>query len=71
MPEGLGEKAIFMVQLFLDPWLLSGFASAFITSLFWMAAMTKFELSFAYPIMSLSFLIVFFFSIWLFGVAFT
>ena len=71
LPEGLQEKAVFMLQLFLDPWLISGFAAAFVASLFWMAAMTKFELSFAYPFMSLSFVIVFLFSIWLFGEAFT
>lgn len=71
LPDGLTDKVTFMTQLFLDPWLLSGFASAFIASLFWMASMTKFELSFAYPFMSLSFLLVFFFSIVLFGEPFS
>jgi multidrug transporter EmrE-like cation transporter len=71
LPAELSEKAIFMLKLFLDPWLLSGFAAAFIASLFWMAAMTKFELSFAYPFMSLSFVLVFFLSIFIFGESFT
>lgn len=60
-----------MFKLFLDPWLLSGFAAAFVASLFWMAAMTRFELSFAYPFMSLSFVLVFFLSVFIFGEAFT
>lgn len=71
LPEALDDKLVFMAKLFLDPWLISGFGAAFVASLFWMAAMTKFELSFAYPFMSLSFLIVFILSIWLFGEAFT
>lgn len=71
LPDDMYDKLIFMARLFLDPWLLSGFASAFIASLFWMAAMTKFEISFAYPFMSLSFILVFLLSLWLFGEAFT
>jgi len=41
-----------------DPLIFSGFASAFIASFFWMAAMTKFELSYAYPFMSRVFVLV-------------
>ena len=67
----LADKAIFMAKLFIDPWLLSGFVSAFIASLFWMAAMTKFELSFAYPFMSAAFILVFILSIFIFGETFT
>jgi multidrug transporter EmrE-like cation transporter len=37
--------------------LLSNFEAAFAVSLFWMAAMTQFELSFAYPFMSLTFVL--------------
>jgi len=71
LPEALNEKALFMVKLFLDPWLVSGFAAAFVASLFWMAAMTKFEISFAYPFMSASFILVFLLSMFLFGETFT
>ncbi len=71
LPEGSTEKAIYMAKLFLDPWLLSGFAAAFVASLFWMAAMTKFELSFAYPFMSASFILVFILSIYIFNETFT
>ena len=71
LPELLAHKLIFMLKLFLDPWLLSGFAAAFVASLFWMAAMTKFEISFAYPFMSLSFVLVLVLSILIFGETFT
>ena len=40
-----------------------GFFSAFLASLAWMAAMTRFELNYAYPFMSLAFIIVMFFSV--------
>jgi len=44
----------------------SSFAAAFLASLAWMAALTKFRLSYAYPFMSLSFLLVLLFSYLLF-----
>lgn len=71
LPAEITDKILFMAKLFLDPWLLSGFAAAFVASLFWMAAMTKFEISFAYPFMSLSFVLVLILSILIFGETFT
>lgn len=66
LPDGLYNTVIFLFQLIFDPFIFSGFVSAFIASLFWMAAMTKFELSYAYPFMSGAFVLVFLFSIILF-----
>lgn len=50
LPDGFYSKLTYLLSLLLDPYILSGFFSAFIASLFWMAAMTKFEVSYAYPI---------------------
>jgi multidrug transporter EmrE-like cation transporter len=58
MPSGSGDKAAFLFSLLLRPWVLSGFAAAFLASIAWMAAMTKFDLSYAYPFMSLNFVLV-------------
>lgn len=58
LPEATLEKAHFLLKLFLDPFLLSGLGSAFVASLFWIAAMTKFDVSYAYPFMSLAFVLV-------------
>lgn len=58
LPQGHLEKLGFLLQQFLNPWVFSGFVSAFVASLAWMAAMTKFELNYAYPFMSLAFVIV-------------
>lgn len=65
MPIELIAKLKFLVLLLLDPAIFSGFAAAYLASLAWMAAMTKFELSHAYPFMSLNFVIVIFLSGWL------
>ena len=65
LPAGGFDKLRFLLSLLFDPWILSGFLAAFFASLAWMAAMTKFELSHAYPFMSLNFAIVLVLSGWL------
>lgn len=65
LPTDWFEKLRFLLGLLLDPMILSGFAAAFLASLAWMAAMTKFELSHAYPFMSLNFVLVLLLSGWL------
>lgn len=66
LPEQVMEKIVFLVKLLFDPWIFSGFFSAFIASFFWMAAMTKFDISYAYPFMSSAFVLVFILSAVLF-----
>ena len=65
MPEPLGEKVLFLSKAFIDPWLLSGLCMAFVASIAWMAAMTKLDLSHAYPFMSLNFVAVLLASGWI------
>ena len=65
LPSGSADKLKFLVSLLLDPAIFSGFAAAFLASLAWMAAMTKFDLSHAYPFMSLNFVVVLLLSGWL------
>jgi multidrug transporter EmrE-like cation transporter len=50
LPDSIMEKIYFLLKLLLDPYIFSGFFSAFLASFFWMAAMTKFDLSHAYPV---------------------
>ena len=68
LPNDLLDKIFFLFKLLFDPFIFSGFASAFIASFFWMAAMTKFELSYAYPFMSGAFVLVFILSVLFFNV---
>ena len=65
MPVASAEKLRFLITAVFDPAIFSGFVAAFLASLAWMAAMTKFELSYAYPFMSLNFVIVLLLSAWL------
>jgi len=67
LPPEILDKVIFLFKLLFDPFIFSGFASAFIASFFWMAAMTKFELSYAYPFMSGAFVLVFILSVLFFN----
>ena len=66
LPVEAAEKVLFLLRLLLNPWVLSGFCAAFLASIAWMAAMTKFQLSYAYPFMSLNFVLVLGLSVWLF-----
>lgn len=58
LPQDILQKIIFLVKLIFDPLIFSGLLAAFVASLFWMAAMTKFNISYAYPFMSLNFVLV-------------
>jgi multidrug transporter EmrE-like cation transporter len=58
LPNQTEQKIQFILNLLLNPWIVSSLICAFLASLFWMAAMTKFPLSYAYPFTSLSFLII-------------
>lgn len=66
VPSGLAEQIGFVLRLLANPWVISSFAAAFLGSLTWMGALTQFELSFAYPFMSLAYVVVMVFSYWLF-----
>jgi drug/metabolite transporter (DMT)-like permease len=71
MPGGGMANLRFLLGLLIDPFVLASFFSAFAAALAWMAAMTRFELSYAYPFTSLNFVIVLVLSTWLLGETFT
>ena len=62
LPPDNIAKLQYIIKLLLNPWVISGFAGAFLAAISWMAAMTKFDLSYAYPFMSLAFVLVLFLS---------
>ena len=64
-PDNIIERFMFTFSLLKDIYILAGFFSAFLASIFWMVALQKLELSFAYPFMSLCFVIVLILS-WIF-----
>ena len=71
MTGGIGKMIVSYMKFLFDPLIFSGFISAFIASVFWMLAMTKFELTYAYPFMALSPALVFIIGIFVIGETFT
>lgn len=65
LPGGSSERVDYGLKLLVDPWVISVFVAALGASVTWALALTRFDLSFAYPFMSLSFVLVL-----IFGVAF-
>ena len=67
MPVDLSGKLQFLLQLLISPWIISAFAAAFLAALCWIGALTRMELSRAYPFMALNFILVAIAADWLFG----
>lgn len=68
---GLLARLPDVLQLLLQPWVISAFVAAFAASLCWMLAISRLELSKAYPFMALNFLLVSFAAVPLFGESMT
>jgi multidrug transporter EmrE-like cation transporter len=66
LPSPFGDKLLFLIALVLNPWIISGLVGGFLALLCWMGAMTHFQLSYAYPFLSLAFVLVLVFSALLF-----
>ena len=53
-PTGTAERLYAVVLLLLKPWMIVAYVSAFLASLTWLGTLRYFELSYAYPFMSLT-----------------
>ena len=71
VPSEAIAAVLFLCRQLLSPLVISSFASAFIAGLTWMAAVSRMQLSIAYPFMSLAFPLVALLSAPLFGEQFT
>lgn len=58
MPQEWISKAAVAVHLLADPWVLSGLGAAFLAYVCWIGALSSFDLTYAYPYTSLSFIFV-------------
>ena len=65
LPAQTVDKLWFLLSLLSNPWVISVMVAAGLAFLCWLTALTHFELSYAYPFMSLVFPMVLGFS-WLF-----
>jgi multidrug transporter EmrE-like cation transporter len=55
LPDQPGPMLLFLIQQVFSLRIILGLGAAFIASLTWMAALTKFQLNLVYPFMSLCF----------------
>ena len=58
LPADFSNKLVFVAQLLIKPWVISGIFSTFLAGVSWMLAMTKFELSYAFPFMGLNYILI-------------
>jgi drug/metabolite transporter (DMT)-like permease len=58
LPVGLPGKIQFVIGLLLNPWVISGIIATFFAGVSWMLALTKFQISYAYPFTSLVYMLV-------------
>jgi len=70
LPPGLAGKIHFVGHLFLNPWVVSGIAASLLAGVSWMLAMSRFEVSYAYPWVGLNFVVVTALGVLLFGESF-
>ena len=57
-PASSWDKILFLGKLLINPWVMTSMAAALLAGMAWMAAMTKLHLSYAYPFMGLTFVLV-------------
>ncbi|NOU40013.1 MAG: EamA family transporter [Methylotenera sp.] len=67
LPQELSGKLQFVGNLLLDPWVFSGIVATFLAGVSWMLAMTKFEVSYAFPYVSLNYVLILFASFFIFN----
>jgi multidrug transporter EmrE-like cation transporter len=70
-PATWGERISFLGRLLINPWVISCFVAAGVAALFYISALTRFDLSVVYPFMALSFVFVLVLSSVFFGEAIT
>ncbi|MCA1568900.1 MAG: EamA family transporter [Chloroflexi bacterium] len=65
-PTASSERLEYVARLAVNPWMVSVILATLAASLTYGAALTRFDLSFAYPFMALSFVFVLLLSGWFF-----
>jgi multidrug transporter EmrE-like cation transporter len=58
IPASTTDRVEYFLRLFVSPWMLTAWAGVGVAAVCWVYALTKFELSRAYPFMSATFVLV-------------
>lgn len=70
LPESMPDRLYFLIKVIFDPFIFTALCLTFISGLCWMATMTKFDISYAYPFTMLGFVAVLLLSALLLGEVF-
>jgi drug/metabolite transporter (DMT)-like permease len=65
------DKIVVVLYMLLNPYIIVSIVLTFMAGVAWMMAMTKFEISYAYPFTSLGFVLILLFSALLLGESMT
>jgi multidrug transporter EmrE-like cation transporter len=57
-PVSASDRLRYLGEFLLTPWVISSFSAAFMAAICWIAALSKMDLSRAYPFVSASFVLV-------------
>ena len=66
LPDSLSGKIYFILNVFLNPWVASSILATLLAGISWMLAMSRFEISYAYPWLALNFLLMMLLGWWIF-----
>jgi multidrug transporter EmrE-like cation transporter len=58
VPADAMGKVGFIASLLMNPWVITGIVATFLAGVSWMLTMTRFEIGYAYPFVSLNYVIV-------------
>ena len=64
--QTIGEKFFFAASMLLNPYIMLSIVFTLLSGLSWMIAMTKFDISYAYPFTALGYVFILLFSVILF-----
>lgn len=67
LPDNAVGKIQFLCTLLLNPWVVTSVVATFFAGISWMLAMTKFEVSYAFPFASLNYVLILAASVFLFN----
>lgn len=70
LPADTLGKIQFVAQLLVNPWIFSSVVATLLAGISWMLAMTRFEISYAYPWIGLNFVMMLIFGILIFDESF-
>lgn len=62
----VSQLIVNVIPMFLNPWVFFGFVCFGLSSVFWLVVLSRFEISFVYPMVSVAYVLVALFSFFVF-----